>query len=158
MKTYFPYYFRKIGIAFVIIALGLSIYANINDCIKGWNEGRIDAMNVSKQKKQELKSNLQEPNIIPEERSKKFIWISLTFSFAGFLLYMFSKEKIEDEFIQKLRFISLAKSLLFTWIFITPFIIFDLRYKIDGLYILQFQLIFYVIIYNYYKKWKFGGE
>ena len=31
MKTYLPYYFRKIGIAFVIIAFGLSFYANINE-------------------------------------------------------------------------------------------------------------------------------
>ena len=150
MKTCLPYYFRKIGIAFVIIAFGLSFYANINDFMQGvqegWNAG---------QGEEQIELNT---NIISEERSKTFIWISLTFSFAGFLLYMFSKEKIEDEFIQKLRFMSLAKSLLFTWIFITPFIIFDLRYKIDGLYILQFQLIFYVIIYNYYKKWKFGGE
>ncbi len=149
MKTYFPYYFRKIGIGLVIIAFGLSFYANINDFLSGfqdgWNSGQTES-------KELIEINT---HIISQERSRTFTWISLAFSFSGFLLYMFSREKVEDEFIQRLRFMSLAKSLLFTWIFVAPFIIFDLRYKIDGLYILQFQLFAYVLIYNYYKKWKF---
>lgn len=155
MKTYFPYYFRRIGIAFVIIAIGLSFYANINDFVKGFNEGRADAANISEYEREQLKQ--KEYHIISDASSQTFTWISLSFSFAGFLLYMFSKEKVEDEFIQKLRFMSLAKSLLITWILVSPFIIFDLRYEIGGLYILQFQLFTYVIIYNYYKKWKFGS-
>jgi len=153
MKTYFPYYFRKIGIAFVIIAFGLSFYANINDFVEGFNEGRANSTKISKHEHEQLIQ--KEYHIITDKRSQTFIWISLSFSFAGFLLYMFSKEKIEDEFIQKLRFMSLAKSLLFTWFFVSPFIIFGSKYHPEGLYILQLQLFLYVIIYNYYKKWKF---
>lgn len=149
MKTYFPYYFRKIGIAFVIIAFGLSFYANINDFLDGFAEGRNKAIH----NKEELMKT--EYHIISDARSHTFTWISLAFSFSGFLLYLLSKEKTEDEFIQRLRFVSIVKSLIITWLLVALLIVFKSNYTIEGLYILQFQLVLYVIIYNYYKKWKF---
>jgi len=149
MKTYFPYYFRKIGIVLIIIAMGLSFYANINDFLIGYQDG----FNSSKKAGESL---IQiETNIISQKTANTFTWISLAFSFTGFLMYMFSREKVEDEFIQKLRFKSLANSLLFTWILVSPFIIFGSSYHPEGLYILQLQLFLYVVIYNYYKKWKY---
>ncbi|GET28542.1 helix-turn-helix transcriptional regulator [Prolixibacter sp. SD074] len=82
-------------------------------------------------------------------------WVSLSFSFAGFLLYMFSKEKVEDEFIERLRYMSLAKSLLLTWLIASVLFLTSDELQLRGFYILQFQLFLYVVIYNYYKKWKF---
>jgi len=74
---------------------------------------------------------------------------------------MFSNEKVEDEFIQNLRYKSLAKSLIFTWIIYGLVYILketyhperiDLQWNTDGLYVLQFQLFMYVIIYHRMKK------
>jgi len=50
---------------------------------------------------------------------------------------------------------SLAKSLLITWIIVSILLIINEGIKLEGFYILQFQLIMSVVIYNYYKKWKF---
>jgi predicted membrane channel-forming protein YqfA (hemolysin III family) len=94
-------------------------------------------------------------HVISEELGKTLTWVSLSFSFAGFLLYMFSKEKVEDEFIERLRYMSLAKSLLITWVITSALLIIHGELQLEGFYILQFQLFLYVVIYNYYKKWKF---
>lgn len=147
MKTYLPYYFKKIGITLVIIAFILSIIANINDLCNGFVYGlNYDNSEITE---------AADFNIISNDLGKTLTWISLTLSFTGFLMYMFSQEKIEDEFIQKLRYMSLAKSLLFTWLIASLLFIINGTVKLEGFYILQFQLIIYVIIYNYYKKWKF---
>lgn len=147
MKTYLPYFCKKIGIILVIIAFILSIIANINEFCNGFIEGyNADEPTIT-----------ETPNfkIISTNLGKTLTWISLSFSFSGFFLYLFSKEKTEDEFIQKIRFMSLAKSLLITWLIVSILLIINKGIKLEGFYILQFQLIMYVAIYNYYKKWKF---
>ena len=129
MKTYLPYYCKKIGIALVIVAFILSIIANINDLCNGF----MDGWNAS----QSTIKEAADFNIISTDSGKTLTWISLFLSFSGFLLYMFSKEKIEDEFIQKLRFMSLAKSLLITWIIASILLIINGEVKLEGFYILQ---------------------
>ena len=150
MKTYLPYYYKKIGIAFVVIAIIISFIAGIDDFLNGYVEG----YNSTQTTKAEMMSTMGD--IISHNASKVLIWISLFFSFSGFLLYMLSKEKIEDELVQHLRFKSLASSLLFTWIIVAILIIINGDIRLEGLYILQFQLFAYVVIYNYYKKYKFN--
>ena len=150
MKTYLPYYCKKIGIVFVLIAIVLSIVGDINDEVAGFVEG----FNATTEIEAEM---LKSPGeLIPKKTGMLLIQISLFFSFSGFLLYMLSKEKVEDEFVQQLRYLSLAKSLLFTWIIVAILILIDGDIKPEGLYILQFQLFAYVVIYNYYKKFKFN--
>lgn len=148
MKTYLPYYFKKIGISLVIVAFILSIIANINSLGNGFTDGWNDALSAN--------TTAANFSIISNDSSKALTWISLSFSFCGFLLYMFSKEKTEDEFIQTLRYMSLSKSLIATWIVASILLIINSGVKLEGFYILQFQLIVYVIIFNYYKKWKFN--
>jgi hypothetical protein len=152
MKTYLPHYFKKIGIALVIIAFIVSAIANINNIRNGYAAG-YNSAKVNIDKSQNIK--LTESALISTELENTLTWISLSLSFSGFLLYIFSKEKIEDEFIQKLRYNSLGRSLLYTWIIATILFIINGAVKLEGFYILQFQLILYVLIYNYYKKWKF---
>nr|WP_319398040.1 hypothetical protein [uncultured Carboxylicivirga sp.] len=150
MKSYLPYYFKRVGISLVIIAIVLSFSASVNDIIAGWQDGRMTYQNNTN-----IRSVI---NIISQESEIILTWISLIVSFSGFLCYMFSKEKEEDEFIQKLRYISLAKSLFITWIIAAILFIINGDIKLEGFYILQFQLIVYVIVYNYYKKWKFAFD
>ena len=152
MKTYLPHYFKKIGISFVIVAAILSTIANINDFINGCNDGWNKGWNSPHSTTVIEKSNVE---IISIELGKTLTWISLLVSFSGFLMYMFSKEKIEDEFVQKLRYMSLGKSLLITWIIASLLFLINGDIKLEGFYILQFQLIVYVIIYYHYRNHKF---
>jgi len=147
MKTYLPYWCKKLGIALVFIALILSFIANINSFVTGFLDGYYDH-----QYNYDVNGIV---DIISVDMGKTLTWVSLLFSFSGFLSYMFSREKIEDEFIERLRFLSLAKSLLVTWIYASLLYFFSNTIKLEGFYILQFQLIIYVVIYNYYKKIKF---
>ncbi len=152
MKTYLPYFFKRIGIALVLIAFMVSGIANINDICNGFEAGYSSAQ-INIEESQNIK--VTSYAVISTELANTLSWISLSFSFVGFLLYMFSKEKIEDEFIQKLRYNSLGSSLLYTWIIASILFIINGDVKLEGFYILQFQLILYVLIFNYYKKWKF---
>lgn len=153
MKTYLPYYFRRIGIAFVFIAVVLSTIANFNDVVKGFHEGSTRALRQGD--RTYVEENPVNYHIISAELGKTLTWVSLSFSFAGFLLYMFSREKVEDEFIERIRYMSLAKSLLVTWVITSVLLIIHGELQLEGFYILQFQLFLYVVIYNYYKRWKF---
>ncbi len=146
MKTYLPYFYKKIGIAFVLIAVVLSFAANINDLLAGF----IDGWNLT-----DGIISKSEFNIISSEMGRILTWISLFFSFSGFLLYMFSSEKVEDEFIEQLRFKCLAKSLVFTWIIASALIIINGKLQLEGLYILQLQLFVYVVLFAYNKHWKY---
>lgn len=150
MKSYLPYYFKRVGISLVVIAFVLSCIASVNDIIAGWQDGRMAYHNTT--------NTRSVINIISQESVTLLTWVSLIVSFSGFLCYMFSKEKEEDEFIQKLRHVSLAKSILITWIIASILFIINGDIKLEGFYILQFQLIVYVIVYNYYKKWKFAFD
>lgn len=152
MKTYLPYFFKNIGFTLVLIAIILSSIAGANDFCRGYNDA---SSGVEYSYNNIDEANRSDCQIISDDLVKTLTWVSLTVSFCGFLLYMFSREKIEDEFIQKLRFMSLAQSLLLTWIVASILFLIDGDIKLEGFYILQFQLFVYVLIYNYYKKWKF---
>lgn len=159
MKTYFPYYFKKIGIFLVIASIVFSFLSSLHTAFEGFEAGRTSA-SIDGEQKIELKAD---PFSVKTRKNLR--WIGLTLSFSGLIVYMFSREKIEDEFIQNLRYKSLIKSLIITWIIygivyalkgnLNPERI-ELHWHTDGLYVLQFQLFMYVIIYNYYKKWKFN--
>ncbi|MEE4198217.1 MAG: hypothetical protein V2I54_11275 [Bacteroidales bacterium] len=158
MKTYFPYYFKKIGIILVTVSIVFSFLSGLHTFTEGFEEGYNSTKNNEEQKI-EFKAD---PFTAKTRENLRLI--GLTLSFSGLIVYMFSSEKIEDEFIQNLRYKSLTKSLIITWIIYGLVYILknnfnperiELHWHTDGLYVLQFQLFMYVIIYNYYKKWKF---
>ena len=155
MKTYFPHYFKRIGILFVFIAIILSCIGNVDDFRRAFEEGRTSAYSQISEKSP---SNIPAKFIPYFSHGEEKVWIytSLFLSIAGFILYLFSKEKIEDEFYQQLRAKCLTQALLFTWLF-TGFIYVVLpSYKLDGFYILQLHLIFYTLLYAYNKNYKYS--
>ncbi len=147
MKTYFPFCCKRAGTIIVLIAILFSMAAGINSFEKGYVEGYNAGMGINNTKK----GSATYEEIISPELSNTLNWISITLSFGGFLLYIFSKEKIEDEFLQKLRYMSLEKSLIFTWIFALILLLINRSANFKVFYILQLQLIAYVLIYHYYK-------
>ena len=155
MKTYFPYYFKKIGIILVVISIVLSLLSGLHTHVDAFEDG-YNSATYNGEEQLDLKVDP-----FSENARKNLRFFGLIFSFSGLFLYMFSNEKVEDEFIQNLRYKSLAKSLIFTWIIYGLVYILketyhperiDLQWNTDGLYVLQFQLFMYVIIYHRMKK------
>jgi len=97
MKTYLPYCYKKTGVVIVFVAIAIALIAGINDLekgyVKGYNYGNsgvyIDSGSTP----------LTYKEIISPELSNTLNWVSSILAFGGFLLYIFSKEKIEDEFL-----------------------------------------------------------
>ncbi|NOU58691.1 hypothetical protein [Marinifilum caeruleilacunae] len=158
MKTYFPYQLKYVGAFLVLTAIVLSCIGNVDDFMRGFlgvEEGVefSEAINASSE---ELDQTLSyTPYFTTEEKSVYLDW-SLLLSIAGFTLYLFSKEKSEDEFYQQLRGKCLTQALFITWI-ITG-LIYWLRpaYELEGFYILQLHLIFYTFLYYYNKYSKYA--
>jgi hypothetical protein len=158
MKTYFPYQLKYVGILFVLVAVVLSCIGNVDDFMRGFLGAKEDTgLNIILNEDAE---NLDEhlsytPYFSQEEKSLYLHW-SLFLSICGFVLYLFSKEKIEDEFYQQLRAKCLTQALLFTWLF-TGFIYWvKPEYELEGFYILQLHLIFYTILYYRSKYIKYA--
>ncbi|MUP37532.1 hypothetical protein [Labilibaculum euxinus] len=150
MKTYFPHYFKRIGILFVFIAIILSCIGGVDDFRRGFNGISNNQVPNYSQVQDDFKP------YFTKEEAQPWIYGSLFLSIAGFVLYLFSKEKIEDEFYQQLRAKCLTQALLFTWLF-TGFIYIVLpAYELDGFYILQLHLIFYTILYVYNKRYAYS--
>jgi len=149
MKTYLPYSFKKIGIIIVLAAIAISFVAGANDMEKGYIEGYNFGNSVSPSSNAK-ETSLTYEEIVSPRTANTLNWISIVFSISGFLLYIFSSEKTEDEFIRKLRYQSLEKSLIITWFIALLFFIFK-QVDFEAFYILQIQLIAYVLIFHRYK-------
>lgn len=149
MKTYLPYCCKRVGVIIVFVAIAVSFAAGINSIEKGYVKGYNFSQSIGNTNVGTI-SPLIYKEIISPELSSTLNWISITLSFSGFLMYIFSREKTEDEFIQKLRYQSLEKSLLITWFVALLFFIFK-QVDFEAFYILQIQLIAYVFIFHHYK-------
>jgi hypothetical protein len=152
MKTYLPHYFKRIGILFVLVAMVLSITGGIDDIRKGWKEGG-NAASLDRKTVETISE--QDKTIKPyftEDEAELYASWSLFFSITGFFLYLFSKEKIDDEFMQHLRLKSMLQAFLVSWIIYGTAKVFSSIIPLDGIYILQMQLIVYVIIFRHNKN------
>lgn len=158
MKAYFPYYFRKFGIALVLISIVISMIGGINDFEKGFVmgqnfiQGKLPGEYLNKYVDENHTKPMHYEEIISSRISRTLTWIGASLSFIGFLLYMFSREKTEDELIRKLRYKSLEKSLIITWVAAFIFLLFKNKVNLDAYSILQLQFFAYVFIYLYYKE------
>jgi len=156
MKTYLPHSFKKIGIGFVLIAIVFSLIGGIDGDIQGFAEGQLTAAKQFgrdvEQREEQLKRIIEEEPIISEEKAELYIMISLFFSISGFLIYLFSKEEIDDEYIQQIRLKSIFQSLLVSWLIYAVVKLMFSQIPLDGIYILQFQLMLYVSIFRHHKN------
>jgi len=130
IKTFLPNYTKKIAFALYLVAVVFSCIANVDSFLSGYHDASTKA---------EYNPENITYDSIPNNLEKRYTWISLAFSFTGLLMYIFSKEKVEDEYMQLLRIKALTWSIVLTWlaviftmIFISP---------LEGLYVLQFQLV-----------------
>ena len=158
MKTYLPHTFKRIGILFVFIAFILSAIGGIDDFRQGWSDGGNDAKHGYKELKARPELYQSIKPYLTDDEAKLYVSISLFFSITGFFLYLFSKEKIDDEFMQHLRLKSMLQAFIVSWIIYGTAKIFSSIIPLDGIYILQMQLIVYVILFQRNKNQELSLE
>lgn len=154
---------RKIGILIFIVGAIISFIGDIDDSITsfhaGYEHGRTGILGTNERNyvtSEDLMLERIENNelIFTLEEQATWTLIGFIISLAGILTYIFSKEKIEDEFLSHLRGKSMIISVGVTW---AVFILFKLpnwENEISALSILQIQMLVFVIVYAYQRKWK----
>jgi len=65
-------------------------------------------------------------------------------------MYIFAKEKVEDEYMQLLRVKALTWSIVLTWLAVIFTMVFIA--PLEGLYVLQFQLVAFLGTFAYLKR------
>ena len=141
IKTFLPNYTKKIAFALYLVAVVFSCIANVDSFLSGYHAASTKA---------EYNPENITYDSIPNNLEKRYTWISLAFSFTGLLMYIFAKEKVEDEFIDNLRVKSLTLSIIITWIaVIFTMIVIE---PLEGLYVLQFQLVAYLACFAFLKR------
>ena len=158
MKTYLPHYFKTIGILFVFIAIVLSCIGGVDDFRQGWADGGNSADHGYKELKAHPELYQTIKPYLTDEEAKLYVSISLFFSIIGFFIYLFSKEKVDDEFIQHLRLKSMLQAFIVSWIIYGVAKVFSDIISLDGIYILQLQLIVYVILFRRNKNKELSEE
>jgi len=113
----FPHHYKRIGLALIIPLLALGWYAVNFDVEPAFLDFNVPAIFVDEINGDKFMFGMTENNILNE-----LIGIALIFSF---LIAAFSKEKQEDEFIEKIRLDSLVWAtyvnyaiLLFSFLFV----------------------------------------
>jgi len=154
MKTYLPHTFKKVGIIFVFIAILLSSLGGIDDFRQGFDDGFNNRPLSSNENYSVHHPDVTIVSYFTDKQENTFILISLLFSVTGFFLYLFSKEKIDNKYIQQIRLKSIFQSLLISWLIYGIVKLLFTRYELDGIFILQLQLLVYVIIFSHNKNIK----
>ncbi|WP_439182222.1 hypothetical protein [Carboxylicivirga taeanensis] len=157
MKTLLPYFMRKIGIIIFIICLIISSISGIDDFITGFTSGynstRLDK-EISFESVEQDRTLNNDLLFTAEERNVAEFY-GFLLALVGICLYILSKEKQEDEFFARLRGQAMIISVVITW---SIFLVFQLTHwntKISALSMFQLQMVIYVVVYAYQKRWKY---
>ncbi len=157
MKTFLPYFMRKIGIVIFFIGVAISAISGADDFIAGFNAGyhstRLDK-DISIEEVQIHRETNNEILFTKDERDRAEFY-GFLISLSGICLYLLSKEKIEDEFFARLRGHAMLLSVGITWSIFLIFQLTDWNSKISALSMLQLQMVIYVFVYAYQKRWKY---
>ena len=127
-----PHYFKWIGIGLLI----LSFVFGIDDFLSGLTNGMINSKIF--------------PDIFPQ--------ISDFILLIGLLIYLISKNKREDEFIQKIRFESAYIVLIITILGILVLYLFNPEIKLNVTYLLALQMLFYLLVVFLKKRLILGED
>jgi hypothetical protein len=155
MKQFLPYFFRKIGIALFIISFVLSMIGAFHDAIASDNH-KHEKVSQSISSFTEISKQKIPTPIFNEKQRRHLKNSAFILALSGLLLYSFSKEKVDDEFLAKLRANALLKSFIVSWIIFALMMVLQNSTKADMLGVLQIQMLVYVIVYAYTKKVKYA--
>lgn len=103
----FPNWCKKLGLIIFFISF---IIGGVDDFKKGFNDGYNSTRNSevtkvlgNEKNVNDKLNNLNEPTLFLKTFGKTGLHIFEIFSIFGMLIYMLSKEKVEDDYIDKLR-------------------------------------------------------
>jgi len=159
MKTYLPYHMRKIGISLFILGASITFTGEIDDFMAGFTAGFNETTlgeSISYEEGLKIWEKQNNGLIFSEAERSQWGLVGFILSLSGLLIYIFSKEKIEDEFISHIRGKSMIKSVAITWTLFLLLKFFNWDETISALEIMQLQILVYILIYTYTKKIKFA--
>ena len=141
----FPNWCKKLG---VIIFVIFSVLSGFDDFLLGYNEGVKDA--ALQLDETSIKTYNETP--FTDYFGEKTILLFSTLSLVGMLIYMLSKENIEDDFINKLRLESYQLAfIIITFITLILYIFgFSLDISVDTVIFLL--IVSYLIIFAIKKR------
>ena len=155
MKTFLPHYLRKVGIALFLVSILVSAAASLDDPILKDYKYEPNNAHITNSNKLNIADQL--PLQIWTENQRADLKISgFILCLSALLLYSFSKEKIDDEFLVKLRANALLKSFVISWFIFAVIMLVKSTTRGNLLSILQIQMFIYVLVYAYTKKVKYA--
>ena len=76
----------------------------------------------------------------------------------GLLIYLFSKDRMMDEFLTKLRLEAVQLTFILTALFMFVMMVFNSSFKVSALGLIEYQLVLFLIINKAKKMWSLPGE
>ncbi|HBX65604.1 MAG: hypothetical protein CL670_14175 [Balneola sp.] len=76
----------------------------------------------------------------------------------GLLIYLFSKDRMMDEFLTKLRLEAVQLTFILTALFMFVMMVFNSSFKVSALGLIEYQLVLFLIINKAKKLWSLPGE
>lgn len=150
MKTILPYFFKKIGISLFILSFAVTLLKAIDESVFYASNIEVSPENVSEQ------INEKEFFIFSAVQHKHIQKLIFFLALFGLLIYSFSKEKVDDEFLVKLRGNALLKSFIISWIIMGIAMLIKGKTESSLVGFLQLQMLIYVGVYAYTKKVKYA--
>lgn len=135
---FLPNYFKKIGL-FIFVAAGIPAMK------KGFVEGYNAAKGVSTPEAFQAFNFFSITITEPVYNSLAIIGV------AGLLMYVFSKDKVMDEFLVRLRLEAVQLTFIISALFIFAVLIFKVRWTVSAMGVIEYQVVLFLII-NKIKK------
>lgn len=151
MKTQiFPNCYKKLG---VVIFIVFSFISGGDGAVDGWNEASNTYQPIEDQiqKIEFTPIEVQKSTLFKDYFGENLLHIFEIISIFGIVMYMLSKEKVEDDFIDKLRLESYKLTALFGLFFIIVLYVFSKDLKLSLDYFILLFMSFYLITF-YIKK------
>jgi len=134
-----PYYFKRIGLVIFILGCFPSF---VSDFVDGWNDAGDPSEKL-----------IDLPKVyFGFHPSETFFNVTEILGLVGLLIYALSKDKIFDEFLLKLRLESVQITFFISLLVVMLAVVFQMKWKIDASYLLYFQMIGFLVIYNIKKR------
>lgn len=122
---FLPHYFKYIGLAIYILFGGAIFLQDFSTGFMAANDKELEYRKF--------------PDFLYHN------WMTIV-AYVGILIYALSRDRVFDEFILKLRMESIAIVFFGSLLFVMVRLIFDASWEMDAAYLLEAQLIFYLII------------
>lgn len=135
---FLPNFFKKIGL-FIFIAAGIP--AMKKGFVEGWNAAEGIPASETFQAFSVFGFTITEPiyNLLA------------IIGVAGLLMYVFSKDKVMDEFLVRLRLEAVQLTFIISALFIFAVLIFKVRWTVSAMEVIEYQVVLFLII-NKVKK------